>query len=92
MKFAVVRSLALGGALGLIKIYRFTLAAALGGHCRFLPSCSCYAEDALRAHGVLRGSWLALRRIGRCHPWNPGGFDPVVKTVAVDSRNMKSND
>ena len=49
-------------------------------HCRFSPSCSAYALDALRGHGALRGSWLAAKRIGRCHPWNPGGIDPVPES------------
>ncbi|HEX4687019.1 MAG TPA: membrane protein insertion efficiency factor YidD [Nocardioides sp.] len=46
-------------------------------HCRFTPSCSQYALEAVDEHGAIRGGWLALRRIGRCHPWNPGGYDPV---------------
>lgn len=45
--------------------------------CRFHPSCSAYALEALRVHGAARGTWLAARRVGRCHPWNPGGLDPV---------------
>nr|WP_206370278.1 membrane protein insertion efficiency factor YidD [Solimonas marina] len=49
----------------------------LGPRCRFYPSCSHYAIDALRTHGPLRGLWLAVRRITRCHPLNPGGYDPV---------------
>lgn len=49
----------------------------MGNHCRFHPSCSAYAQEALALHGLVRGSWLAVRRLGRCHPWNPGGFDPV---------------
>ncbi len=53
------------------------LVALFGPRCRFHPSCSQYAVEALRAHGALRGSWLATRRVCRCHPLNPGGFDPV---------------
>ncbi|MBC8027090.1 MAG: membrane protein insertion efficiency factor YidD, partial [Steroidobacteraceae bacterium] len=49
----------------------------LGPRCRFYPSCSHYAIEAIDAHGALRGTWLTIKRIGRCHPWNPGGFDPV---------------
>jgi len=67
----------------LITAYQRWVSPALGPRCRFAPSCSHYAVDALRAHGLLRGSWLAVRRIGRCHPWNPGGYDPVPLPVAA---------
>ena len=61
----------------LIQIYRWTIAPLLGPRCRFHPSCSAYALDAITTHGPWRGMWLAVRRIGRCQPWNAGGFDPV---------------
>ena len=61
----------------LIRAYRYLLSPLWGSRCRFHPSCSHYAETAIATHGVFRGGWLALRRIGRCHPWHPGGFDPV---------------
>lgn len=64
-------------ALGLILFYRYTLSSILGRHCRFLPTCSEYAADAVRLHGALRGGGLALRRVARCHPWGGSGFDPV---------------
>jgi putative membrane protein insertion efficiency factor len=63
--------------VGVIRLYQRWLSPALGPRCRFAPSCSHYAVEALRTHGVLRGGWLALRRLLRCHPFNPGGHDPV---------------
>ena len=63
--------------LTLIGAYRRFLSPLLGPHCRFAPSCSAYAAQAISAHGAVRGSWLAVRRIGHCHPFNPGGHDPV---------------
>lgn len=63
--------------VALIQAYRYTLSPMLGRNCRFFPSCSEYALDALRRHGAVRGTWLAMRRVARCHPWHPGGFDPV---------------
>ena len=62
--------------LGLVAIYRWT-ALVRQPRCRFYPSCSTYAVTAIRRHGALAGGWLAIRRVGRCHPWNPGGVDPV---------------
>ena len=61
----------------LIRLYQWTLSPLLGPTCRFYPSCSHYARQAILQFGVLRGGWLALKRLGRCHPWHPGGFDPV---------------
>ncbi len=61
----------------LVRAYRLLLSPFLGNNCRFYPSCSCYAIEALQRHGALRGSWLTLRRLSRCHPWHAGGFDPV---------------
>jgi len=60
-----------------IELYRWTLAPILGGHCRFHPSCSEYAEQALKRHGARRGLALSVRRIARCQPFAAGGFDPV---------------
>jgi uncharacterized protein len=62
--------------LRLLDLYRAT-AVFRSPRCRFLPTCSTYAVEAVRTHGALRGGWLATRRVGRCHPWNPGGIDPV---------------
>lgn len=61
----------------LIRVYRYAISPFLGNHCRFYPSCSSYAETALRRHGFFKGSWLTLRRLARCHPFHPGGVDPV---------------
>jgi hypothetical protein len=63
----------------LIRAYQLAISPLLGPKCRFHPSCSSYALEAVERFGVLRGGWLALRRIGRCHPWHPGGIDPVPR-------------
>ena len=63
--------------LALVGAYRRGVSPLLGQRCRFAPSCSAYAQEALVLHGAARGSWLAVRRIGRCHPFHPGGHDPV---------------
>jgi len=60
-----------------IRFYRYVISPWLGYNCRFTPSCSAYAIEALETHGSVRGSWLALKRLARCHPWCEGGHDPV---------------
>jgi uncharacterized protein len=62
---------------GIVLAYRYTLSPLLGPRCRFHPTCSAYALEAIGRHGALRGGWLTLKRLGRCHPWHPGGYDPV---------------
>ena len=63
--------------VGMIRLYQRLVSPLLGPRCRFYPSCSQYACEALHDHGALQGSWLAARRILRCHPFHPGGYDPV---------------
>jgi putative membrane protein insertion efficiency factor len=63
--------------LALISAYRLLLSPFLGANCRFYPTCSTYAAEAIQTHGALRGTWLAVKRILKCHPWHPGGVDPV---------------
>jgi putative membrane protein insertion efficiency factor len=61
--------------LGLIWLYQWTLGPLIGNRCRFYPSCSNYSKEALQKYGTLKGLWLTIKRIGRCHPWHPGGVD-----------------
>jgi putative membrane protein insertion efficiency factor len=61
--------------LGLIWLYQWTVGPVIGNRCRFYPSCSNYSKEALQKHGVLKGLWLTVRRLCRCHPWHPGGID-----------------
>ena len=63
--------------IALIGVYRYLISPLMGNHCRFYPSCSDYAQTAIGRFGVLRGGWMSLRRIGKCHPWHEGGIDPV---------------
>jgi len=64
-------------AIYLIRGYQLLLSPLLGNNCRFQPTCSEYAIESIHAHGLWHGSWLAIRRIGRCHPWGGAGHDPV---------------
>ena len=63
--------------IALVRLYRLVLSPWLGSNCRYQPTCSSYAIEALQVHGVMRGTWLAAKRIGRCHPWGGSGYDPV---------------
>ena len=68
-----------GLAIGLVKLYKIVGSPLFTGACRFDPSCSTYAIGALEEHGLVRGTWLALRRLSRCHPLGASGFDPVPR-------------
>jgi len=68
-----------------LRAYRYCISPLLGPACRFHPSCSVYAEEALREHGLWRGGWLAAQRLCRCAPWHPGGFDPVPERRHVET-------
>ncbi len=72
--------------LALLAAYRRFVSPLLGQRCRFYPTCSAYAVEAIRSRGALRGSWLTLRRLARCHPFHPGGHDPVppVRSATMD--------
>ena len=70
--------------IALIRGYQWFISPMLGNHCRFYPSCSQYAREAIEIHGAWRGGWLALRRLARCHPWHPGGVDPVPEPLLKD--------
>ncbi len=70
--------------IALIRVYQWFISPLLGNHCRFYPSCSQYAREAIERHGVIRGLWLAIRRLACCHPWHPGGIDPVPEPSPKD--------
>ncbi|CDI01448.1 conserved hypothetical protein [Candidatus Competibacter denitrificans Run_A_D11] len=70
--------------IALIRVYQIVLSPLMGNHCRFYPSCSQYAREAIESHGVARGVGLAIRRVLRCHPWHPGGVDPVPEPSPKD--------
>ena len=70
----------------LVRFYRLAISPWLGANCRFDPSCSSYTIEALQVHGILKGSVLAARRIGRCHPWGGSGYDPVPGDKSNDSK------
>lgn len=70
----------------IIKLYQWTLGTILPNSCRFHPSCSEYAYQAITRYGILTGGWLALKRIGRCHPLHPGGYDPLPEKTSIKER------
>lgn len=74
--------------LKLIRFYRYAISPLMAANCRFYPSCSCYAQEALERYGIRRGLWLSCKRLLRCHPWNPGGYDPVPNDKTSPSSLM----
>jgi hypothetical protein len=78
--WGVVRRLPSWALLAVFRSWQLLASPTYGQTCRFYPSCSAYGVQAVRDHGALRGAWLTIRRVGRCHPWNPGGYDPVPPT------------
>jgi|GEM_PF-122354 hypothetical protein len=80
--------------LGIVKFYQLFISPMLGQNCRFYPTCSCYAHQALTEHGAFKGSWLSIKRIVKCHPMHPGGIDNVpsantLNTTTHEKRNKK---
>jgi len=72
-----IKSLAAQGTIGIIRGYQLMVSPLIGSVCRFHPSCSQYAIEAIHRYGLIKGLWLALNRLLRCHPWNAGGYDPL---------------
>ncbi len=77
--------------IGLLRAYRAVISPLYGQVCRYHPSCSAYALDAVREHGSLSGSWLAVRRLARCHPWAAGGYDPVPPRSSAGASSTPSS-
>jgi putative membrane protein insertion efficiency factor len=75
-----------------IRFYQYAISPLLGPRCRFKPTCSHYAVEAIEEWGVLKGGWLALKRIGKCHPWGPWGYDPVPKKTDKEEEKVLKNE
>ncbi|WP_020534658.1 membrane protein insertion efficiency factor YidD [Lewinella cohaerens] len=75
-----------------IRFYQYAISPLLGPRCRFKPTCSHYAVEAIEEWGVLKGGWLALKRIGKCHPWGPWGYDPVPKKSDKKEEEVLKNE
>ena len=76
--------------IGLLRAYRFAISPLYGQVCRYHPSCSAYALEAVTVHGSLKGTWLAVRRVARCHPWARGGYDPVPAKPDLNDTSRRS--
>jgi len=77
MKGRTLHALAQRGLILLIQCYQYSLSVLFGPCCRFVPSCSSYTSLSIQRFGIARGSWLSIKRLGKCHPLHPGGYDPV---------------
>lgn len=79
MRFSPWRlgSIAAAIGVGMVRVYQWTVRPIIGPRCRYLPHCSDYSIEAIERYGLMTGSWLTAKRLGRCHPWCPGGVDPV---------------
>lgn len=75
---------------GLVRLYQLLVSSWLAPSCRFTPTCSAYAREALARHGAILGTWLALRRLARCHPWGGSGYDPVPPRVRLMTARRRS--
>ncbi|WP_133545947.1 membrane protein insertion efficiency factor YidD [Mesocricetibacter intestinalis] len=75
--------------IGLIRGYQLIISPLIGPRCRFTPTCSCYGIEALKRHGVLKGGWLTMKRILKCHPLNSGGYDPVPPVINNNKEENK---
>jgi putative membrane protein insertion efficiency factor len=78
--------------IALLNLYKLTISPLLGPRCRFYPSCSQYAVQAIQAYGAAHGSYLAVKRLLRCHPWHVGGYDPVPETGNASTSSLCSTD
>jgi putative membrane protein insertion efficiency factor len=78
--------------IALLRAYRFAISPLYGSVCRYYPSCSAYALEAVTRHGTFRGGWLAVRRVLRCHPWAPGGYDPVPRADRQGAHDHGAHD
>jgi putative membrane protein insertion efficiency factor len=83
LKRSALTSLPAWCALQLVRGYQVLVSPLMGGHCRYIPSCSEYCRQAIQRFGLLRGGWLTLKRLARCHPWGSAGFDPVPEAHTV---------
>lgn len=87
----IIREKVKQAALSMIKAYRYAISPMLGQHCRYYPSCSGYAYLAIERFGLVRGMWLGLKRLLRCHPWHEGGYDPVPDLNPVNQQHQHTH-